>query len=67
MYLKVAIAGQVIASVQLNAREAGNLEYLYTKRCQLTESCVDTIQSQKEFPVYYIEVPSKMNRAANRQ
>lgn len=67
MYLKVAIAGQVIASMPLNAREAGNLEYLYAKRCQLTESCVDTIQSQKEFPVYYIEVPSKMNRVANKK
>lgn len=64
MYLKVAIAGQVIASVPLNAREAGNLEYLYTKRCQLAEACVELLHAQSESPVYYIEVPSKMNRMA---
>ncbi|NTS42030.1 hypothetical protein HRG84_14070 [Flavisolibacter sp. BT320] len=67
MYLKIAIAGQVIASVHLNAREASNLEYLYTKRCQLKEACVEALQSQKEFPVFYIEVPSKMNRVADKQ
>ena len=62
MYLKIAIAGNVIASVPLNAKEAGNLEYIYTKRCQLTEACSDAIHRQKEFPVYYIEVASKMNQ-----
>ncbi|RZJ99704.1 MAG: hypothetical protein EOO46_22195 [Flavobacterium sp.] len=67
MYLKLAIAGRVIASVPLNAREAGNLEYLYTKRCQLRDACVEALQLQKEFPVFYIEVPSKMNRLANKQ
>ena len=62
MYLKLAIAGNVIASVPLNAKEAGNLEYLYTKRSLLMEACSNTIASGRENPIYYIEVPSKMNR-----
>jgi hypothetical protein len=61
MYLKLAIAGQVIASVQLNVQEAGNLEYIYTKRSLLAEACCDTIHAQNELPVYYIEVASRMN------
>ena len=61
MYLKLAIAGQVIASVQLNVQEAGNLEYIYTKRSLLAEACCETIYAQNELPVYYIEVASRMN------
>jgi hypothetical protein len=61
MYLKLAIADHVIASVPLNALEAGNLEYVYTKRSLLAEACCDTIHAQNELPVYYIEVPSRMN------
>lgn len=66
MYLKLAIAGHVIASVPLNTAEAGNLEYVYSKRCQLTEACAALIVSQKDEPVYYIEVPSKMNGALKK-
>jgi hypothetical protein len=63
MYLKLAISGNVIASVPLNASEAGNLEYVYSKKTLLTEACAAMIISQKDEPVYYIEVPSKMNGA----
>lgn len=66
MYLKLAIAGQVIASVQLNAQEAGNLEYLYTKRSLLAEACCETLHAQNELPVYYIEVASRMNAKAKK-
>ncbi|HEV7333068.1 MAG TPA: hypothetical protein VGN63_18680 [Flavisolibacter sp.] len=66
MYLKLAIAGDVIASVQLNAQEVGNLEYIYTKRSLLTEACSETIHAKNEFPVYYIEVASKMNRKVRK-
>jgi hypothetical protein len=63
MYLKLTIGGNVIASVPLDAEEATNLEYVYTKRCLLMEACSYLIASQEETPVYYIEVPSKMNKA----
>lgn len=63
MYLKLAIAGKVVASVSLNAREATNLEYLYSRRCLLTEACSAFIDADTEAPVYFIEVPSKMNRS----
>ena len=63
MYLKLAIAGNVVASVPLNATEAANLEYVYAKRTLLTEACASMIFSQRDEPVYYIEVPSKMNSA----
>lgn len=63
MYLKIAIAGNVVASVPLNAAQAGNLEYVYSKRTLLTEACAAMIVSQKDEPVYYIEVPSRMNGA----
>lgn len=63
MYLKLAIAGNVIASVPLNATEAGNLEYVYAKRTLLAEACASMIVSRKDEPVYFIEVPSKMNSA----
>jgi hypothetical protein len=61
MRLKLAIGGNVIASILLNEEKAGNLEYVYTKRCLLTEACADTIASQADKPVFFIEVPSKMN------
>jgi hypothetical protein len=63
MYLKLALAGRVIASAPLDAKEVGNLEYLYTKRSLLTETCCNLIASQRENPVYYIEVSSKMNES----
>lgn len=63
MYLKLAVAGKVIASVPLNVKEASNLEYLYTKRFLLTEACSPLLHAQKENPVYFIEVDSKMNRS----
>ena len=66
MYLKLAIAGNVIASVPLNGKEARSLEYIYAKRSQLTEACSATIVSQTEQPVYYIEVPSKMNKTIRK-
>lgn len=66
MYLKLAIAGKVIASVPLNSKEATNLEYIYTKRCLLTEACGSFIQAQEDKPVYYIEVPSRMNKRIRR-
>jgi hypothetical protein len=62
MHLKLAIGGNVIASVPLNEKKAGSLEYIYTKRCMLTEACSTTIATQKELPVYFIEVASKMNK-----
>ena len=66
MYLKIAIAGNVIASVPLSAKEAGNLEYIHARRRLLTEACRDAIQAQNESPVYFIEVASKMNRKVKR-
>ena len=64
MRLKLTIAGKFIASIPLDATEALNLEYIHSKRYQLAESCSMLIQSQTETPVYYIEVPSKMNPTA---
>lgn len=61
MQLKLALAGTVIASVPLNAAEAANLEYVYAKRILLTEACAPLIAAVGEPPIYYIEVPSKMN------
>ena len=61
MYLKLALAGKVIASAPLDVKEAGNLEYIYLKRSLLTEACSNLITSERENPVYFIEVPSKMN------
>lgn len=61
MQLKLALSGTVIASVPLNAAEAANLEYVYAKRSLLTEACASLIATYGEQPVYYIEVPSKMN------
>jgi hypothetical protein len=61
MRLKLAIGGNVIASILLNEKKAGNLEYVYKKRCLLTEACAESIASQTDKPVYFIEVPSKMN------
>ena len=65
MYLKLALAGKVIASVPLNEKEVSNLEYLYTKRNLLTEACAALIYAQTERPVYYIEAASKMNAFIN--
>ncbi len=62
MRLKLSIGGNVIASVPLNVKKAGSLEYIYTKRCLLTEACATAIAAQEELPVYFIEVASKMNR-----
>jgi hypothetical protein len=62
MYLKIALAGNVIASVPLNASECRNLEYIYTKRQLLTEACSMAIAAQRENPVYFIEVASRMNK-----
>jgi hypothetical protein len=62
MRLKLAIGGQVIASIPLNSRKAANLEYVYSQRFLLTEACAATLATQAETPVYYIEVASKMNR-----
>jgi hypothetical protein len=61
MHLKLAIGGSVIASVPLNSDDLSNLEYVYTKRCLLEESCSLVIASQKEKPIYYIEASSRMN------
>lgn len=61
MYLKLALAGKVIASAPLDAKEARNLEYVYTKRCLLEEACSSLLQPLPEKPVYYIEVSSRMN------
>lgn len=61
MHLKLAIAGNVIASVPLNAAEATNLEYVFTQKGMLTEACAAMIVAQKDEPVYFIEVPSRMN------
>lgn len=66
MHLKIAIAGNVIASVPLNGQEARSLEYIYTKKSLLTEACSAAIFSQTEQPVYYIEVPSKMNKSIRK-
>ena len=63
MHLKLSLGGTVIASVPLNQNEAVSLEYIYTKCSLLTEACSHTIAGQKDSPVYYIEVGSKMNRA----
>lgn len=52
-----------MASIPLNAHEAANLEYVYARRCLLTEACAMLIAAYKEQPVYYIEVASKMNKA----
>jgi hypothetical protein len=65
MQLKLAIAGRVIASVPLNEKEASNLEYIYTRRCLLTEACSALILSETEKPVYFIEAASKMNKHLN--
>jgi hypothetical protein len=62
MFLKLAIEGKVIASAPLDAKEAGNLEYLFTKRSMLAEACCDTIALHEKTPVYFIEVASRMNR-----
>ncbi len=62
MRLKLAVGGQIIASIPLNAKKASSLEYVYTKRCLLTEACSAFIAGQSETPVYFIEVASKMNR-----
>ncbi len=66
MRLKLAVGGQIIASVPLNAKKATNLEYVYTKRCLLSEACAATIAAQPESPVYFIEIASKMNRRVRR-
>ncbi len=57
----------MIASMSLNAKKAGNLEYVYTKRCLLTEACAGTLSSQAEKPIFFIEVGSKMNRRPQRR
>lgn len=62
MYLKLALAGKVIASAPLDAKEAGNLEYLYLKRSLLTEACSDLIATQRENPICFIEISSRMNK-----
>jgi hypothetical protein len=61
MHLKLSLGGAVIASVPLNEKEVGSLEYVYAKRNLLTEACSLAIALQKESPVYFIEVGSKMN------
>lgn len=61
MRLKLEIGGHVIASMPLNVAEAGNLEYIYSKRCLLAEACSAAIVDQTESPVYFIEVGSRMN------
>jgi hypothetical protein len=66
MYLKLAIAGNVIASVPLNSKEATNLEYIYAKRCLLAEACCTAFADEQEQPVYFIEVSSKMNTSVRR-
>lgn len=66
MFLKLALAEKVIASAPLDAKQAGNLEYLYTKRSMLEEACCDAIAFQKEIPVYFIEVASRMNNCSSR-
>lgn len=66
MYLKLAIAGNVIASVPLNSNEVSNLEYVYAKRSLLAEACCNILSLQEETPVYYIEVPSQMNKSVEK-
>lgn len=61
MFLKLAIDGNTIASVPLDAAEAGNLEYLFNKKSLLSEACRTEIARQAVLPVYFIEVASKMN------
>lgn len=65
MRLKLEIGGHVIASMPLNVTEAGNLEYIYAKRCLLAEACANAIASEAELPVYFIEVESRMNLMEN--
>lgn len=62
MRLKIAIGGNVIASIPLNEKEAGSLEYIYDRKSVLTEACAFAIAAQKEAPEYFIEVSSRMNK-----
>lgn len=66
MRLKLAVGGQILASIPLNAKKATSLEYVYAKRCLLTEACAATIAAQTEAPIYFIEVASKMKRRVRR-
>ena len=62
MRLNLEIGGQVVASLPLSKTKAANLEYVYTQRSLLAESCAATFAGQAHTPVYYIEVASRMNR-----
>lgn len=66
MRLKLAVGDHIIASIPLNAEKATSLEYVYSKRCLLTEACAATIAAKAEVPVYFIEVASKMNRRVRK-
>ena len=62
MRLKLSIAGKEFASIPLDEKKASSLDYLHAKRRLLMASHSDFIASQKQSPVCYIEVASKMNR-----
>lgn len=61
MRLKLEIGGQVVASLPLSKTKATNLEYVYTKRNLLAESCAAALAGIADAPVYFIEVASRMN------
>lgn len=63
MQLKLSIAGKEIASIPLDAKRASNFDYLNAKRRLLMATHTSVIASQKQLPVCYIQVGSKMNRA----
>jgi hypothetical protein len=62
MRIKLSVAGKEIASVPIDAGKAKNWDYLQAKRRLLTTMHFLKIQQEKEPPVYYIQVSSKMNK-----
>jgi hypothetical protein len=61
MRMKLALGGNVIASIPLIEEKAASLEYIYDRRSLLAEACAHTIAAQTELPEYFIEVSSRMN------
>ncbi|HEU4903085.1 MAG TPA: hypothetical protein VFT06_09840 [Flavisolibacter sp.] len=66
MQLTLALADQVVASIPLDKKQKNNLEYLFFQRAQMRDAYASLIASQAVPPVYYIEVPSKMNKGGRR-